>query len=322
MIIRPTTPSDLDRVLPLLATGPAGGLTADTYRTRIASGEYRPAWTWIAEPDSATPEDTPLALAVWWGDPDDAHPSALDGLYVHDSVPTDPERTTLAADLLSAAHADYARAGLEAPADYHLVLPGDWREQPDTHAAVAWRQEAARRAGLPADLERLRYEWTPEAGLPAPSDRLHFTPEPDDEVFVDLFRRVLDGSLDAASRTEADRVGEEAQAREDVAFYRDTMLGDRTWWRVARTPDGEPVGFGLPSRNHASPVVGYLGVLPAHRGHGYATDILAEITRILATETTPTQIRADTDLTNTPMSTTLARLNYRNTTRRLVLSAE
>ncbi|MFD9591759.1 hypothetical protein ACFWA9_03245 [Kitasatospora sp. NPDC059973] len=67
---------------------------------------------------------------------------------------------------------------------------------------------------------------------------------------------------------------------------------------------------------------GYPGVLPAHRGHGYATDILAEITRLVATDTTPApaHIRADTDLTNTPMSTALTRLHYHNTTRRLILS--
>lgn len=318
MIFRPTTPSELDRFLPLVRADAAGGMTADTYTARLAAGEYRPDWTWIAED---APGATPLALAVWWGDPDEDLPGALDGLFVHDAVRSEAERTDLAAGLLSAGHAAHAAAGASAAPEYHLSLPGDWHDRPDTAEAVAWRQEAARRAGLPVTLERLRYEWTPGDGLPEPTGRLLFAAEPDDEVFVGLFRRVLTDTLDAATRREAEHIGPEAQAREDVAFYRDTMPGDRSWWRIARTPDGEPVGFGLPSRNHSFPVVGYLGVLPEHRGHGYGAEILAEITRILVAETGPEKVRADTDLTNLPMAAAFARVGYRNDARRLVLSA-
>ncbi|MFJ8624920.1 GNAT family N-acetyltransferase [Kitasatospora sp. NPDC093550] len=318
MIIRPTATADLDRVLPLIAPDQCSALTADAYRARLADGEYRTDWTWIVQD---APDGPPLALAVWWGDPDDDLPSALDGLYLRDAAGSADDRTELASALLTAAHAAYAAAGADAAPDYHLILPGNWRERPGTAEAVAWRREAARRSGLPASVERLRYEWTPPVGLPEPSGRLLLTAEPDDEVFVDLFRRVLVGTLDADTRKEAERLGAEAQARADVAFYRDTMLGDRSWWRVARTPDGEPVGFGIPSRNHAFPVVGYLGVLPEHRGRRYADDLLAEITRILAAEASPERIRADTDLTNAPMAAAFDRLGYRNDTRRLVLSA-
>ncbi|MFI0982035.1 GNAT family N-acetyltransferase [Streptomyces sp. NPDC021093] len=318
MIFRPTQASDLDRFLPLIVTDAAGGMTADTYTARLSAGEYRPDRTWIAE-DAA--DAAPLALAVWWGDPDADLPGALDGLFVHDSVRSSDERTELAAGLLVTAHAAFADAGASTAPEYHLSLPGDWRDRPDAVEAVAWRQEAARRAGLPVSLERLRYEWTPSTVLPKPTGGLVFTAEPDDEVFVDLFRRVLTDSLDTDSVKEAESVGAEVQARGDVEFYRDTMPGDRSWWRVARTPDGEPVGFGLPSRNPAFPVVGYLGVLPEHRGHGYVDEILTEITRILVSETAAEKVRADTDLTNTPMAAAFERVGYRNDARRLVLSA-
>lgn len=318
MIFRPTVESDLDRFLPLVVADPASAMTADMYRTRLADGEYRPAWTWIAEDASG---GAPLAVAIWWGDPGESLPGALDGVFVHDSVGSTADRTTLATELLTDAHAAYARAGGSIPPEYHVFLPGDWHDRPDAVAALAWRQAAARRAGLPVSVERLRYEWTPRAGLPEPSGRVLFCAEPDDEVFVDLFRRVLAGTLDAASRKEAERIGAEEQARGDVAFYRDTMRGDRSWWRIARTAEGEVVGFGLPSRNHAFPVVGYLGVLPEHRGCGYADEILAEITRILAAEADPERVRADTDLTNTPMAAAFERAGYRNYARRLVLSA-
>ncbi|GLW56935.1 GNAT family N-acetyltransferase [Kitasatospora phosalacinea] len=314
MLFRPTVAADRDGFLPLLVTDPASTLTADAYLARLATGEYHPGRTWIAEPAPGAP---PLAVAVWWSGPADAGPAALDAVLVHPSVRPPAERTALAAELLTAAHAAYGHA----PA-YHLFLPGDWHDRPDAVAATAWRQEAARRAGLPASLERLRYEWAPGAGLPAPSRRLRFRAEPDDEVFVDLFRRTLTGTRDATSRTAAAQLGAEAQARADVALYRDGMLGERSWWRTAHTPDGETVGFAVPSRNSAAPVVGYLGVLPEHRGRGYVDDLLAETTRVLAAETGAVPVRADTDLANTPMAAAFERLGYRTTARRLVLSAE
>ncbi|WP_069885500.1 GNAT family N-acetyltransferase [Streptomyces luteocolor] len=172
-------------------------------------------------------------------------------------------------------------------------------------------------------MERIRYEWTSRAGLPraAAPPRVLCRAEPDDEVFVDLFRRVLSGTLDAASRKEAALLGAEAQARGDVAFCRDEMPGDRSWWRIGRTPDDEILGFVLPSRNQNGPVIGHLGVLPEHRGHGYADELLAEATRILVAGADARVIRADTDVTNVPMAAAFARAAYRATGCRLVLSA-
>lgn len=322
---RSVVESDLDRLLPLLVADPASSLTAELYRAKLADGQYRPEWTWIAEgpADAAGSGRELLAVAVWWGPPAHATPGALDAVYVNDALVPEGRRTVLAAELLAAAHAAYERAGAAERPAFHIFLPGDFRERPEVVEALAWRQEVARSAGLVGSLERLRYEWKPEDGLREPSaQRLTFSAEPDDEVFVDLFRRVLEGTLDATTRMESERVGAEEQARNDVAFYRDVMLGERSWWRVARDGSGEAVGFGLPSRNHAGPVVGYLGVLPEHRGHGYVDEILARITGFLATETgsRPPQIRADTDLTNRPTAAAFERAGYRNETRRLVLS--
>ena len=316
MLFRAAAESDLDRVLPLVAADPLGSMTVELFTARLGTREYRLDWMWIAE-DS--PGGTVRAVAAWWGNPASPVPRALDGLF---TVDPDHDHATLAAELLAAALAEFAKAGVTTPPDFHLFLPADWHDRPDMIAAVAWRTEAARRIGLSASVERLRYEWTPAAGVPEPSARLLFRPEPDDEVFVDLFRQVLTGTLDAASGKEAAKVGAEAQARADVEFYRDHMIGLRSWWRVAETPSGEPVGFGLPSRNNDSPVVGYLGVLPEHRGHGYSDDILAEITRILAADASADRIEADTDLTNVPMAASFARIGYRNNGRHLVLSAD
>jgi len=324
----PLEPSGLARLSPLLAPDPASALSARQFEARLESGEYRPAWTWIAE---ESPGALPAAAAIWWGTDREELPAALDGLFAR----PDPSgsgrgtggavrtssRVALAADLLTAAHEAFSKAGLDRPPDFHILLPAGWRDRPDVKASLDWRLEAARSAGLTSILERIRFEWTPAAGLPRSAGGLRFRPEPDDEVFTGLFSRVLAGTLDATSRKTAAVSGARAQARRDVTFYRDHMLGQRSWWRVAETPDGDRAGFGVPSRNSDVPVVGYLGVVPEHRGHGYAGEILAEITRILVAEAGATVIQADTDLENRPMAAAFERAGYRQAGIRLVLSA-
>jgi RimJ/RimL family protein N-acetyltransferase len=317
VIFRPAEASELAGLLPLFAPDPTSEVGADLFMTRVSHHEYRPEWTWLAQPSA---DAEPVAVAFWWASPRQTAPAALDGFYVAQAI-APAERTALAAALLTAAHRAFAADGLVRPPDYHIFLPDDWRQRPAAVAALTWRREAAEQAGLRTSLERLRYSWTPEAGLPEAAGQLAFRPEPDDEVFAELFGRVLTGTLDATSRRQADLLGVRAQARQDVAFYRDQMHGDRGWWRIARTPDGQPAGFAIPSRNTEFPVVGYLGVLPEHRGHGYVDEILAEITRILAVEAGATVIHADTDLTNRPMAAAFERAGYRCSGRRLVLSA-
>ncbi|MCF3120983.1 hypothetical protein IPZ68_14920 [Streptomyces arenae] len=64
---RPAAPSDLDRLLSLVVPDPACGLTADTHRARLADGQYRHEWTWLAEDPGGG--GVPRAVAVWWGGP-------------------------------------------------------------------------------------------------------------------------------------------------------------------------------------------------------------------------------------------------------------
>ncbi|GAB3946631.1 hypothetical protein GCM10029976_074490 [Kribbella albertanoniae] len=178
--------------------------------------------------------------------------------------------------------------------------------------------KAGAAAGWTAITDRLRYEWLAEYGLPPRSTRLHFEPA-DDDAFVDMFMRVSAGSLDAATARDVARLGAEAAAREEVALYQTMLVGDRRWWRFGYDAEGKLIGFAIPSKNNGGPVVGYLGVLPEHRGHGYIDDLLAEITHLLA-ETGAEQIRADTDFGNVPMAKAFERGGYRNFAVRRVLS--
>jgi len=323
MIYRPIGRSEVERLRPLVVPDPASPLTATQFQVRFENGEYRPEWAWIAEEE---PGEPPVAAAIWWGTARDVRPSALDGLFAvgpagSGTTPAAEARARIAAGLLAAGHEAFAGAGLQHPPASHMFLPPDWHDRPDVTNAARWRIDAAQRAGLTAMLERHRYEWTLAAGRPRAPGQLIFRQEPDDEIFVDLFSRALTGTLDATSRKAAETSGPHVQARQDVLFYREHMNGQRSWWRVAETRAGEVAGFGIPSQNTALPVVGYLGVLPEHRGQGYVDEILAEITRILVDDASATRIHADTDLANRPMAAAFERAGYLNIGRRLVLSA-
>jgi ribosomal protein S18 acetylase RimI-like enzyme len=167
-------------------------------------------------------------------------------------------------------------------------------------------------------VERLRFEWDRSAGVPASSGRLRFGPAPDDAALLELLQRINVGTLDAHARRDLDRQGPAVAAcvqLDDMSW----TPAPRSWWRTASTPDGELVGLVMPSRNYQFPVIGYVGVVPEQRGHGYADDLLAEGTAVLAAEGAEV-IRADTDAGNAPMAASFARAGYRFVGRRIAMT--
>jgi RimJ/RimL family protein N-acetyltransferase len=251
-----------------------------------ATGNYRPEWTWVALRDGVV-----VARAVWWAGPDDTEPKALDWFDFTDAdaavhlLRTAPFRT-----------------------EYSIPLPPNWRDDPATHAAATARLDAATAAGMTFLVERYTYRWTPDCGLPDRSTRLEFRPEPDDEAIFDVFRRVNATSLDAHVRRTIAEKGLDASAREDLDLLL-WMPSPRDWWRLAYTPGGELVGLTAPCYHYSSHVVGYIAVVPEQRGHGYALDLLAEATHMLAAEGAE-KIVAGTDVGNVPMAKAFARGNY------------
>jgi GNAT superfamily N-acetyltransferase len=309
--IRPTTEADLDRVLARPATEPVGLIPAGRFLDELARHQYRPEWTWIAEDAGRI-----LAHAIWWGFGESAYPLALDSVDADESL---ADRAALAAELIAAGQRALRPPGGEIAPRFEISLPAGWRSDPAVVAAFGWRRDAAARAGLTGELERIRFEWTADAGLPRSSGRLALRPEPDDDVFLDVFRQIAVGSLDVITRREVALLGADRQAREDMGIYL-SMPGDRDWWRLAYTAaDGRLAGMILPNRNTDSAVVGYLGVLPGLRGRGYISDLVAETTRFHAGRGEP-RIAATTDTTNLPMAAAFERAGYRAYGIRYVLS--
>ncbi|MFF0345813.1 GNAT family N-acetyltransferase [Kribbella sp. NPDC004875] len=309
MTIRTTVEADLDTILALIENQSVNTVTLDRYREYVAAGYYRHDWTWVVEENGAI-----QALAIWWGGPDDEYPFSIDGLYYAGDGDGDP--VPVWTELIK--HGIASRPSGAEPPEYHFFLDSDWEDQPDVVTALEQRSQAGAAAGLTEITDRLRYEWKPEYGLPERSTRLRFA-EADDEAFVAVFMQVSQGSLDAATAREIARVGVEASAREELELYKSMPNSDRSWWRLAYDGEGKLIGFAIPSSNAAGPTVGYLGVLPEHRGHRFSDDLLAEITH-LQSELGATQVRADTDFGNVPMANSFERQKYRKFAVRRVLS--
>ncbi|MFF4990966.1 GNAT family N-acetyltransferase [Streptosporangium saharense] len=268
---------------------------------------YRSGWVWVA-----LRGDEVVARAGFWAPHGSDRPGFLDWF--------DPghgnDRVEVGAALLEAAYAALVPEGGVRP-EYHLFLPANWQERPDALADATDRIDAAERVGWRRAVERLNLRWIPEYGLPPRSTRLTFTPADDDETVLGLLARVTEGSLDDWDRRTRATRGAMETARETVAVLAG-MAGGRSRWRLAHDASGALVGAVLPTRNDSSATVGYVGVDPAHRGHGYADDLVAEALHIFAAEG-ESQVNDNTDVGNAPMAASFARLGYRITGHRMIL---
>jgi ribosomal protein S18 acetylase RimI-like enzyme len=292
-----------------------GALPASGVGARALSFEkldYRPEWVWVA-----LRGDEVVARAGFWGPPGSRHPFSLDWF----DPGSGPDRIEVGAELLRAAYAALVTPGYTAPSgarpDYHLFLPSDWRESPDAFADASDRIAAAEKAGLRQSVERLNLRWIPEYGLPPRSTRLTFTPVLDEETMVDLLARIAEGSLDHWDQRNLAEKGARETALETVAEVA-AMPGGRDRWRLARDASGALVGIVMPTRNSRTATIGYVGVDPAHRGHGYADDLATEALHIFIAEGEP-EVNDNTDVGNAPMAASFARIGYRITGRRLIL---
>jgi len=262
----------------------------------LAGGRRVPGWLWLAERDGR-----PVARVAWWGRAGDDAPLLMDIFDVDDDLP-EAERVAIGERLVRTALPEVVSGR---PPQYLRFVPADWQDDP---AAVRARMTALERTGARPFVERLRLEWRAGTPVPEPDGRLEFRGTDRGEL-VGLMTRVLDGTLDAHSR--ADLAGKPAAQvaaehyDEEFARYSSPM----EWHRVGVRADGAPVGFVVPARNPYNAIIAYLGVLPEHRGHGYADALLAAGTRLLAAEDVP-RIRASTDVGNTPMAAAFARTGY------------
>lgn len=315
MLYRPTTAADLPDVLAVTTDEPGdrvGYIDRVRYIAGLRTGEYRPDWTWLAVDGGRV-----VGRAIWWGQPDADHPELLDCLTVHAGV---PHRVTVGQQLVAAGHATFRAAGGAGSPGYEQRLAPDWRHDPLTAAALAWRELAVRRAGLTDRVERHALQWTAGTAIAATSGDLCVDVEPDDDVILDGLQWIAVGSLDVATRRSVAERGPEKQAREDLDFFYDGA-GRRGWWRVAWTWHGRMAGVAIPSAlPDGTRTVGYVGVLPEFRGRRLVDDLIGHVTAFHAAAGAR-RVLASTETANAPMLAALLRAGYRTTGLRVIFSA-
>ena len=263
LVIRPLTAGEEDLFESLPDPGLVGfAAFGDTYTDMAAAGEYRPGVD-LGGP-ARRRRRGPRRLV---GGPNDDEPLALDWFDF-----TDSGRGGAAA-----AHRAAARRVLPQTA------PG-WRDDPAVR-----EPPSPHRRGHTAGLHTRSSSATGTDGrrtaaLPRVRAACEFRPEPDDAVILDMFRRIHQGSLDA-------------HARRTPSLGPGWTPPPRKSWTICAGCPAHATGGGWPTprpvissasavagRNYSDPVIGYIGVVPEHRGHGYAYDLLVEATHMLVDE--------------------------------------
>lgn len=227
LVIRALTSSDA-ALFTTFQDSPFVGRAAfgHAYTSTADGGEYRPDWSWVA-----LRENTVIARAAWWGAPGDTEPVVLNWFDFADG------EAEAGAELLRRAPFDK---------EYEVIAPAGWRDDPAVRAAVEARVAAATAAGMKPLVERYRYRWTPGCPLPERTGRLTFRPEPDDEVVLEVLRRVHSATLDAHARKAIEGPGvwmrrpRRSWTSSTGAPRRGSGCGSRTRrtarWRASRCP--------------------------------------------------------------------------------------
>jgi len=302
--VRRADSSDIPLLVAWTNTEPVHWVRGASLSEELATGNYRPEWSWIAEQNGR-----PIGRALWWGKADAKLPATLDCLTL--ATATDaPERVGAA----------LIRAGLDAFGDgsaleFNVDVPPDWTADAATVDAVEWRDRAARAGGFSRRTERVSFARTDSVARPARSTRLRFVQAPDD-TFRALFGRVAAGSLDGHTLAMVEREGVEALADDDLEFYL-SLPGEREAWRVAQLADATTVGFIIPTRTAYDASISYLGVVPEHRGRGFVDDLLAEMVH-MHHDDGQGRIVGTTDAANAPMRSAFERAGFDVTRVRIV----
>lgn len=88
------------------------------------------------------------------------------------------------------------------------------------------------------------------------------------------------------------------------------MTYEPSWWELAFDADNRLAGLIMPTGAPSFVTIGYIGVVPEQRGHGYVNDLLARGTATLRRVGNGQVIRADTDVSNAPMAAAFDRAGY------------
>ena len=297
MQFRSITPAEVPAFATIAGDAERSAAVEEQLRGYIAGGYSEPGWLWIAEDGGQM-----TGRLAYTGNRGQRFPSYVVWL----DVAASHDETAAVSGLMRASLAQLRVPELRL-VEAILDAPSPFTADPDRFATLLGA------AGFRLVVDRRRFEWTPQSPAPPAPTRLQFRTlaEAGDEAFITTMARITEGSLDNYTQESVRELGPLEAARR---HYRDEQRFQRhwepDWWQLGLLPSGEIVGLVMPSENDQWPNIGYIGVVPDRRGHGYSQDLLAQGTRTLIAEGAD-RIIADTDLGNTPMENTFLRMGYR-----------
>ncbi|MCX5389807.1 GNAT family N-acetyltransferase [Streptomyces sp. NBC_00094] len=310
--VRPARPDELPALLEH-PDDPERNASTRAYLTQLLdNGCTRPEWCLVAEDGAGRLTGS----VVLWTIPGHEVPLAL----VLFEAPADSPETGAA--LLDAAAVTAGRLGateLEHVVDSPAQAP-QFQRNPEH------RGELLRLSGYAVVRDGRRFSLRPSVetveaggagGLPADDPRLTFRSlaELGPEPFVATLAELLVDTADA--RLAADVKLHGARRAAELLFEETAELKhEPEWWELGYDADGTVAVISLPAENPSVPVIGFVGVTPAHRGKGYAASVVIRGTRVLVAAGA-TEIRGDCDAANVAMAKAFERAGYANFADRL-----
>lgn len=177
------------------------------------------------------------------------------------------------------------------------------------------RRNVLEALGFRISRETNRFEWhAPIEAAILPSNETHDPivyrnlSDVGEAAFVDAIMRVSQFTHDQQITEKRLEKGPLAQAQEMFQDLQQIKY-EPEWWQLAYTAKNELIGFLMPTVSPTFATIGYIGVLPEQRGHGYIDQLLKRATDVLV-QAGETYIRADTDVKNTPMAKAFLRAGY------------
>ncbi|MFJ6938613.1 GNAT family N-acetyltransferase [Streptomyces sp. NPDC101132] len=269
----------------------------------LDAGCTRPEWCLVAE----GPDGRPAGSVVLWTLPGEEVPLAV---VLFEAPEDEPETGTALLDAAAGLARELGAADLEHVVDSPAQAP-QFQRDPERRGGLL------RAAGFVPVRDGRRFRLAVPAELPADDPRLTFRslaelgPGPFLAVLEELLADTADARL-AADVAEHGLAGAARRLFDDTAELRH----EPGWWEIGYAPDGTPAVLSLPAENPAVPVIGFVGVAPAHRGRGYATAAVVRGTRVLAAQGA-TEIRGDCDAANGAMARAFRAAGYENFADRL-----
>ena len=133
-----------------------------------------------------------------------------------------------------------------------------------------------------------------------------------------MIAAAMASSMDPSDQFTVPRIGVAAAVQEVYDLLPKYFDRQPSWWRIAKSVDGRPVGFVLPvtfkedrywKDDKPQGTIFYMGVLPEFRGRGYGLELVHEATRMFLSAGC-WRIFCDTGTDNVPMVSAFRQAGY------------